>query len=122
MTCKLAVLTSARLWRLYRSPGSVSSLLHHICTAAMSADERPAASQTYPKTHAKSVFCLSDKDLETLPIKEKRNPYVRRGPPMKLYFQTDVSLPTCAHADLDIFLNAASCYRSLSRHGRNIYR
>jgi hypothetical protein len=53
----------------------------------MSGDE---AAQTFPKTHAKELYCLTDKDLEPLPVEEKRNPY-RKGTPMKLYRQPDVS-------------------------------
>ena len=47
--------------------------------------------QTYPKTHAKELYCLTDKDLSPLSATEKRNPYVRSGTPMKLYKQRDVS-------------------------------
>ncbi|GLC46057.1 hypothetical protein PLESTM_001820400 [Pleodorina starrii] len=42
-------------------------------------------SKLLPKTHAKTVFCLTDKELEALPAVEKRNPRSRNGPPMKLY-------------------------------------
>lgn len=61
------------------------------------AEEGPTSSsqepgdQTYPKTHAKELYCLTDKDLSPLPATEKRNPYVRSGTPMKLYKQRDVS-------------------------------
>ena len=48
-------------------------------------------SQFYPKTHAKELYCLTDKDLATLTPKEKRNPYVRNGSTMKLYKQSEVS-------------------------------
>ncbi|PNH02789.1 Deoxyribodipyrimidine photo-lyase [Tetrabaena socialis] len=37
------------------------------------------------KTHAKSMYCLADKDLEPLAAVEKRNPRSPKGPPMKLY-------------------------------------
>ena len=47
--------------------------------------------QTYPKTHAKELYCLSEKDLEPLPCEERRNPYRKTGTPMKLYKQHDVS-------------------------------
>ncbi|GLI62670.1 hypothetical protein VaNZ11_005346, partial [Volvox africanus] len=42
-------------------------------------------SKLIPKSHAKSIFCLSDKDIAALPAVEKRNPRSRNGPPMKLY-------------------------------------
>ena len=48
------------------------------------------AEQLYPKTHAKELYCLADKDLQSLPAKEKRNPYVSGGTPMKLFKQSDV--------------------------------
>ena len=47
-------------------------------------------SQLYPKTHAKELYCLTDKDLAALTPKEKRNPYVRNGSTMKLYKQSEV--------------------------------
>lgn len=44
----------------------------------------------YPKTHAKELYCLAEKDLQPLPVKEKLNPYNRSGASMKLYKQSDV--------------------------------
>lgn len=54
----------------------------------------PMPDQMYPKTHAKDLYCLTEKDLEPLVPKEKTNPYVRKGTPMKLYKQRDVSHST----------------------------
>ena len=57
----------------------------------MGEPQSPTNDQMYPKTHAKELYCLTDKDLEPVPAKEKRNPYVRGGTPMKLYKQRDVN-------------------------------
>jgi len=56
----------------------------------------PEKAQTYPKTHAKELYCLTEEDLEPLPCEEKKNPYRKTGTPMNLYKQPDVSpLPSC---------------------------
>ncbi|KXZ50650.1 PHR2 protein [Gonium pectorale] len=47
-------------------------------------------SELLPKTHAKSIFCLADKDLEALQAVEQRNPRSRNGPPMRLYNRAQV--------------------------------
>lgn len=59
--------------------------------AGQSRDDKSLQPQLYPKTHAKELYCLTDKDLEPLNYQEKRNPYVRKSTPMKLYKQNEVN-------------------------------
>ena len=59
--------------------------------AGQSGDDKSLQPQLYPKTHAKELYCLTDKDLEPLNYQEKRNPYVRKSTPMKLYKQNEVN-------------------------------
>lgn len=43
---------------------------------------------TYTKTQAKSIFSLTEKDLENVPCTEKQNPRFKSAHPMKLYSST----------------------------------
>ena len=45
---------------------------------------------TITKTEAKQDFRLNDKDLTKLPCSERRNPYYRCAPPMKIYYVRDI--------------------------------
>lgn len=54
------------------------------------AEDKALQPQLHPKTHAKELYCLTDKDLDSLNFQEKRNPYVRKSTPMKLYKQNEV--------------------------------
>lgn len=70
------------------------ALTHPVVAAYQSmasTDRGVERDQLYPKTHARELYCLTDKDLQSLPAKEKRNPYVHGGTPMKLFKQSDVS-------------------------------